>query len=80
MIRLLSTSVLIKDLGSDHLILPIILTGPNTSVHIYALTDSGRSAIGFIDAGFTAIHHFPLSKLEKPLVLNVIDGRVILLG
>ena len=80
MIRLLSTLVSIEDLGSNYLILPIILTGPNASVHTFALTNSGGSVIGFIDARFTAAHRFSLSKLEKPLVLNIIDGRVISLG
>ena len=72
--------VLIKELGTNYLILPIILTRPNASMHTYALTDSGKSIIGFIDARFTAAHYFPLSKLEKPLVLNIADGRVISLG
>ena len=58
-----------KDLGINYLILPIIITGPNTSMHTYALTNNDRSAIGFIGARFAATHYFSLSKLEKSLVL-----------
>ena len=45
-----------EDLGSNHLIIPIILTGPNASMHTYALNNSGRSVIGFINARFAAAH------------------------
>ena len=68
-----------KDLGSNYLILLIILTGPNASIYIYTLTNSNRSAIGFIDARFAAIYYFSLFNLEKPLVLNIVDRRVIFL-
>ena len=49
-----------EELGSDHLILPIILTGPAASIYSYALVNSGGSVISFIDADFAALHHFPL--------------------
>ena len=36
--------------------LPIILTKLTTSVHLYALVDSGGSTIRFIDTDFATIH------------------------
>ena len=45
-----------EELGSDHLMLSIILTKLTISVHSYALVDSGGSAIGFINTDFAAIH------------------------
>ena len=49
-----------EELGSNHLMLPIILTRPAFSVHSYALINSGGSTISFIDANFAALHHFPI--------------------
>ena len=45
-----------EELGSDHLMLPIILTRLITSVHSYALVNSGGSAVRFIDTDFAAMH------------------------
>ena len=45
-----------EELDSDHLMLPIILTGLIASVHLYALVNSGGSAIRFIDTDFAALH------------------------
>ena len=47
-----------EELGSDYLILLIILTRPNASVHLYALINSGGSAISFMNVDFAVIHHF----------------------
>ena len=69
-----------EELGSDHLILPIILTRSNASVHLYALVNSGGSAISFMDVDFAVIHRFPFKQLEKPLILNIINGRLIASG
>ena len=49
-----------EELGSDHLVLPIILTRPASSVHSYALINSGGSAISFINTNFAALHRFPI--------------------
>ena len=49
-----------EELGSDHLVLSIILIRPTFSVHSYALVNSGGSAISFIDANFAALHRFPV--------------------
>ena len=69
-----------EELGSYHLILPIILIRPNASMHLYALVNSGGSAISFIDVDFAVIHRFPFKQLEKPLILNVVNGRPIASG
>ena len=66
-----------KDVGSDHLVLPIILNSSTTSVQTYALANSGGSAIAFMDGRFAALHQFPLIPLGRPLILNVVDGRTI---
>ena len=49
-----------EDLGSDYLILLIILTRSNTSIYIYTFTDSGASAISFIDIKFAAKNSFSI--------------------
>ena len=52
--------LLINKLGSNYLILFIILSGPNALVHSYALINNGESAINFIDINFAAIYYFPI--------------------
>ena len=69
-----------EELGSDHLILLVILTRLTASMHSYALINSGGSAIRFMDTNVAAIHEFALKELEKPLMLNVVDKHVILSG
>ena len=69
-----------EELGSDHPILPIILSRPNTSVHLYALVNSGGSAISFMDVDFAVIHRFPFKQVENPLILNIVDERPIISG
>ena len=69
-----------EDVGSDHLVLPIVLNSSTTSVQTYALADSGGSAIAFMDGRFAALHQFPLIPLGWPLILNVVDGRTIASG
>ena len=50
---------------------------PNLSVHSYGLVDSGASALGFIDAHYAHIHRLPLTPLERPREITVVDGRTI---
>ena len=69
-----------EELGSNHLVLPIVLTGPTASVHSYTLVDSGGSTIGFIDTGFATLHRLPTKRLENPLTLNVVDSHIIASG
>ena len=69
-----------EELGSDHLVLPIILTRPASSVHSYALINSGGSAISFIDTNFAALHRFPAQELKNHLTLNVVNGYIIKSG
>ena len=45
-----------EELGSNYLMLSIILIRLTASVHLYALVDSGGSAIRFINTDFTAMH------------------------
>ena len=80
MVKLLTTLVLIKNLSSNYLILLIILTIPNSSVHLYAFTDSGGSAMAFMDFKFAVAHRFKVIKLLKPITLNVVNGKVIASG
>ena len=63
-----------KDIGSNHLVLLIILNLSIISVQTYALTNSGGSAITFMNGRFAALHQFPLISLGRPLILNVVDG------
>ena len=49
-------------------------------MHIYALINNNDSAIAFMDICFAALYRFPLIKLRRPLVLNIIDGRTISSG
>ena len=49
-----------EELGSDHLVLPIILTKPTSSVHSFALVNSGSSTISFMNANFAALYRFPI--------------------
>ena len=69
-----------KELGSDHLVLPIVLTGPTASMYSYALVDNEGSAISFIDTGFAALYRLPTKRLENPLTLNMVDGCVVVSG
>ena len=69
-----------ENLSSNYFILLIILTTPNFSVYLYAFTDSGGSAIAFMDFKFAVAHRFKVIKLLKPIILNVINGRAIVSG
>ena len=70
----------IEDVGSDYLVLPIVLNSSTTSVQTYALANSGGSAIAFMDGRFAALHQFLLILLGRPLILNVVDRRAIASG
>ena len=62
MVRLLNILVLVKELDSDYLILPIILTGSTASmyskatVYSYTLINSGGFVISFIDINFIILY------------------------
>ena len=61
--------------------MPIVLTtSDNSLVHSYALADSGGSATAFMDFKFAVAHRFHFIKLQRPIVLNVVDGRTISSG
>ena len=49
-------------------------------MHIYALTNSGDSAIIFMDTRFAALYKFLLTRLRCPLILNIINNRAISSG
>ena len=73
-------ALITKDVGSNYLVLLIILNSFITSMQTYALANSGGSAITFIDGRFAALHQFPLISLGRPLILNVVNGRTITSG
>lgn len=39
------------------------------------LTDTGASAMGFVDLGFAKIHKIPLLKLTKPVILRLANNK-----
>ena len=49
-----------NELGSNYFILPLILSGPNASVHSYTLINNGESIINFININFAATHRFTI--------------------
>ena len=49
-------------------------------MHIYALINNGDSAITFINTRFAVLYKFPLTRLRRSLILNIIDDRAISLG
>ena len=64
-------------MGSNHLILPIILNRSTTSIYSYTFVNSGGSAISFINTDFAVLHYFSLQKLKNPLILNIVDSCII---
>ena len=69
-----------EELGSNYLVLPSTLTRSNISMHFYTLINSGGSTINFIDTKFVIACCFPFEKLEKPLILNIVDRQAIVSG
>ena len=49
-------------------------------MHIYALINSGDSAIIFIDTYFAVLYKFLLTRLRYSLILNIINNKAISLG
>ena len=66
-------ALITKDIGSNYLVLLIILNLFTTFMQIYALADSEGSAIAFINGRFAALYQFLLIPLGRPLILNVVN-------
>lgn len=62
------------ELDGDHLVIPIVLTTSSSSVHTYALVDSGASANAFIDKSFAERHNIVSEKLQESRIVRTVDG------
>lgn len=68
-------------MDADALVIPISLSASaSVSVQSYALTDSGASAMAFIDESFARQQGLKLQPLRHSRNLNVVDGRSIVSG
>ena len=63
----------------EHIILPISLTVNSKSVDTFALLDSGATS-NFVNMSLVQENKFPVSKLDVPRKLKVVDGRSISSG
>ena len=64
-----------SDQRSNLMILPANLEIGDKSLPTFAMTDSGAEGKGFIDRSWAESHELPLTKLKKPIGLEVFDGR-----
>jgi hypothetical protein len=69
-----------EEMEGKHLVVSCILAMDNTSLHSYALVDSGATGYGFIDENFVCHHHLPTMPLALPRILEVIYGWPISSG
>mgnify|MGYP003492337063 CR=1 FL=1 len=68
----------LQHLEGKHLVVACTLSYSNASIRTYALIDSGATGFAFVDNDFARHHNLPLTPLEHPLQLEVIDGRPIM--
>jgi hypothetical protein len=64
----------------DHLVVSCTLSVNGQTIATHALIDSGATGIAFIDKDFARHHQLPLTPLQNPRSLEVIDGRPISSG
>ena len=64
-----------SDQRSNLMILPANLEIGDKSLPTFAMTDSGAEGKGFIDRSWAESHELPLTKLKRPIGLEVFDGR-----
>jgi len=63
-----------------HLVVLCKISFGNRTVATHALIDCGATGIAFIDEDFARHHQLPLTPLQYPRSLEVIDGRPISSG
>jgi len=74
----LSVSEIVKE--GRHLVVLYKLSFGNKTIAIHALIDWGATGIAFIDEDLVRHHQLPLTPLQYPRSLEVIDGRPISSG
>lgn len=67
-------------LEGEHTVLPCRILNGENYVNTYAMLDSGASGYAFIDSTFARTHSLPLTKLQYPRRLDVVDGRAVSSG
>src|SRR5690606_12292358 len=72
-----SVSVEEASLDGRHLVISCILVDGNKKIAAHALIDSGATGFAFVDEDFVRHHNLPLTRLETPREIEVIDGRPI---
>src|SRR5690606_29776455 len=75
-----SVSVEEAFLDGRHLVISCILVDGNEKIAAHALIDSGATGFAFVDENFVRHHNLPLTRLETPREIEVIDGRPIECG
>jgi len=78
--RLSSMSVGKGLMEGKHLVVICKISFGNRTVATHALIDCGATGIAFIDKDFARHHQLPLTPLQYPRSLEVIDGRPISSG
>jgi len=78
--RLSSLSVGEGLMEGKHLVVLCRISFGNRTVAAHALIDCGATGIAFIDKDFARHHQLPLTPLQHPRSLEVIDGRPISSG
>jgi len=63
-----------------HLVILCKLSFGDKTIASHALIDCGATGIAFVDENFARHHQLPLTSLEHPRALEVIDGRPISSG
>ena len=71
----LSVSEIVKE--ARHLVVLCKLSFSNKTIATHALIDCGANGITFIDEDFARHHQLPLTPLQYPSSLEVIDGLPI---
>ena len=69
-----------SQLDGSHLVFPCSLTFGDSRAKTHrvdALVDCGATGFSFVDEDFAHRHHLPISPLQEPRTIEVIDGRPI---
>lgn len=64
----------------EHLTVMCTLSASTTEISTYSLIDCGATGLAFLDETFARHHNLPLTRLQTPRNLEVIDGRPITSG
>ena len=72
-----SANVEEASLDGRHLVISCILVDGNKKIATHALVDSVATGFAFVDEDFVRHHNLPLTRLETPREIEVIDGRPI---